>query len=246
MVVYWRQWFSENRGLGYVRRNDPMKLGKVVKSNSHCDYWVQVDDRLDVEPPPDPDRYGFGSFVRFMPKVAHGWAGVVADRDDRAELSGNRPQAVGIVYNSQLFNPQFLSTGPRLASDADALFTPDLIAESRTLLNVVLIGELISPAHGGNYGHGRQGIPRTIVPINAQVYTMEPQEIDQFHRDDRGESQFRYHSVLLRYGGSFANHLTEQVLQELVDLQIFKDTQQRALTTLCREMVWRNTLGSLR
>lgn len=240
-----------------------MQLGKVVKSNSHCDYLVQVNDRFDVNDPPAANRYGFGSFVRLdPPEVGLGYGSGFS--------SANTHPAVGIVYNSQLINPQFLNTGPRLSSDADPLFTPDLIEETRTLLSVVIIGELIPHAmapSGDSVGHregsnsqdsepsprynqqqyGQQGIPRAIVPINAIVSILDHSEIRQFHNDRFGQLQFRYHGLLLRYGGSFASHLTEQILQELVDLQIFQTPeQQRALTTLCREMSWRNTLSTLR
>ncbi|MGA1476426.1 MAG: hypothetical protein ACO4AI_14960 [Prochlorothrix sp.] len=51
--------------------------------------------------------------------------------------------------------------------------------------------------------------------------------------------------MLLRYGGSFATHLTEQVLEELVAFQIFQGAEQRALETLCREMAWKNTMGTM-
>ena len=207
-----------------------MQLGKVVKSNSHCDSLVQVNDRFEVSEPPSPDQYGFGSFVRLEP------------RDPKADP---RPPAVGIVYDSQLLNPQFLNTGPRLSSDADPLFTPDLIEETRTLLSVVLIGELVQSQQDLS-PYGQQGIPRAIVPINAIVSILEEAEIRQFHRDQQGHSQFRYHSILLRYGGSFAPHLTEQILQELFELKIFQNEEQRALSTLCREMAWRNTLSALR
>lgn len=226
-----------------------MQLGKVVKSNSHCDYLVQVNDRFDVNEPPTADSYGFGSFVRLDSPGRQG-----------SDFAPKPSAAVGIVYNSQLINPQFLNTGPRLSSDADPLFTPDLIEETRTLLSVVLIGELIP--HSGDSGnasalrnsqgsefpvyYGQQGIPRAIVPINAIVSILGHSEIRQFHNDRFGHLQFRYHGLLLRYGGSFASHLTEQILQELVDLEIFQTPeQQRALTTLCREMSWRNTLSTL-
>jgi hypothetical protein len=235
-----------------------MSLGKVVKSNSHCDYLVQVNDRFDVNDPPAAHTYGFGSFVRLdSPEVGYS-LGFGARKTLQSA-------AVGIVYNSQLINPQFLNTGPRLSSDADPLFTPDLVEETRTLLSVVLIGELIpysqdskdpsSPDRPDPFAeesdtpayYGQQGIPRAIVPINAIVSLLGQSEIRQFHNDRFGHLQFRYHSLLLRYGGSFASHLTEQVLQELVDLRIFQNpAQQRALTTLCREMSWRNTLGTLK
>ena len=73
-----------------------MKLGNVVKSNSHCDYIVQLDDSMEVSSPPLPDEYGFGSFVKLETHDRH-WA-------------------IGLIYNSQLFNPAYLNTGPRLVS----------------------------------------------------------------------------------------------------------------------------------
>jgi hypothetical protein len=43
-----------------------MRLGKVVKSNSHCDYLVQLDDSMDYMNAPRPDDYGFGTFVQLF------------------------------------------------------------------------------------------------------------------------------------------------------------------------------------
>ena len=34
------------------------QLGKVVKSNTHCDYVVQLDDKIDVDYPPKPMTMG--------------------------------------------------------------------------------------------------------------------------------------------------------------------------------------------
>ncbi|NJN49559.1 MAG: hypothetical protein HC805_07065, partial [Alkalinema sp. RL_2_19] len=129
-----------------------MRLGKVVKSNSHCDYVVQLDDAMDfIGGAPDPDRYGFGTFVKLEdPKPGRHWA-------------------VGLVYNSQLLNPEFNSLGPRLSSEPDPLFTPDMITETRTLLGVILVGHL-EVIKGKQ--HGIQGIPRVVVPVNTAVCTI--------------------------------------------------------------------------
>lgn len=205
----------------------PLELGKVVKSNSHCDYVVQLHDRMSVGHPPQPDDCGFGSFVKLG--------------------NGDRPPIVGIVYNSQLLNPLFLNNGPRLSSEPDPVFSPDLINETRTLLGIALIGTLVQAGPlGSEQLYGEQGIPREVVPVNTPVTCMGREEIYRFHLNGDGRPQFRYYSLLLRYGGSFATHLTEQVLQELIDLQFFAHTEQRALATICRELTWRNTMGSLR
>jgi hypothetical protein len=200
-----------------------MQLGKVVKSNSHCDYVVQLDDGLAVRHPPRPDDYGFGCFVKL-------------DTEDRH-------WAIGLIYNSQLFNPMFLNMGPRLSSEPDPLFTPDLISETRTLLGTVLIGTL-EQQKGQSYGV--HGIPRVVVPVNTPVCTMSQDEIYRFHLNQDLRPQFCYYSHLLRCGGNFASQLTQQVLQELIQGQLFAGPDQRALEVLCRELTWKNTMGAMR
>lgn len=200
-----------------------MQLGRVVKSNSHCDYIVQLDDAMDVSHPPQPEDYGFGSFVKLESPERH-WA-------------------IGIVYNSQLVNPMFLNMGPRLSSDPDPLFTPDLITETRTLLWTVLVGTL---ANQEGIPYGVQGIPSIVVPVNTQVSTLTQLEIHQFHLTVDGQPQFSYYSHLLRSGGTFATQLTQQVLQQIIDAQLFQGADRRALEILCRELAWKNTVNAIR
>lgn len=200
------------------------RLGKVVKSNSHCDYVVQVDDDQEVATPPKAEDYGFGRFV--------------------ALENSDRHWAVGIVYNSQLFNPMFLNSGPRLSSEPDPFFTPDLVQETRTLLGVVLVGCLESKS--GKQRYGNQGIPRVVVPANTPVYGMPPEDVHCFHQTIDGQSQFSYYSHLLSAGGAFATQLAQQVLTELMASSLFPEADRRALTVLCKELTWKNTMGAIR
>ncbi len=199
------------------------RIGKVVKSNSHCDYVVQVDDAQDVVTPPCPEDCGFGQFVSF-------------DND-------SRHWAVGLVYNSQLFNPLFSNLGPRLSSEPDPLFTPDLVQETRTLLGVVLVGTLEGK---GEAAYGVHGIPRVVVPANTSVYKLSPADVYRFHLNQEGRSQFSYYSHLLRSGGLFAAQLAQQVLAELVESELFSGVDQKALMVLGKELSWKNTLGAIR
>ncbi len=200
-----------------------MRLGKVVKSNSHCDYIVELDDEQSRDDSPKPDDYGFGSFVKLDSRERH-WA-------------------VGLVYNSQLFNPMFLNMGPRLSSEPDPIFTPDLISETRTLLWTVLIGTL-EEQNGEPYGI--QGIPKVVVPVNTPVYKMTQDEIHHFHLNQEQRPQFYYYSHLLRCGGTFAAQLTQQVLNELIDSNLFAEVDQRALSILCKELSWKTVMGAMR
>ncbi len=198
------------------------RIGKVVKSNSHCDYVVQVDDAQDVVAPPCPEDCGFGQFVSL-------------DSEDRH-------WAVGLVYNSQLFNPMFLNNGPRLSSEPDPMFTPDLVQETRTLLGIVLVGTLAT----GDQQYGVHGIPRVVVPANTPVYGMDAGAVHHFHLTREGKPQFSYYSHLLRSGGLFATQLAQQVLTELVNSRLFNGVDQKALMVLSRELSWKNTMGAIR
>jgi hypothetical protein len=202
-----------------------MRLGKVVKSNSHCDYLVQLDDTMDFVTAPGPEDYGFGTFVKLEDPERRHWA-------------------IGLVYNSQLLNPAFNQMGPRLSSEPDPLFTPDLITETRTLLWTILVGNFGTTSQGKTYGI--QGIPRVVVPVNTPVMAMSPAEIHQFHQNAEGRSQFTYYSHLLRSGGTFAQQLTHQVLEELVAAAFFDGSEQRALSVLSRELSWKTTMGAMR
>lgn len=197
-------------------------LGRVVKSNSHCDYVVQLDTHNDVESPPQIEDYGFGQFVKF---------------------ESDRHWAVGIVYDSQLFNSSFLNSGPRLTSAPDPIFTPDLIQDTCILLSVVLVGSL---QKGKSNSYGLHGIPRVVVPANTPVCGMETAEVHSFHLSAEGKPQFAYYGHLLRAGGGFAAQLTQQVLSELIATELFSGPDQRALQVLRKELSWKSTIGAMR
>jgi len=200
-----------------------MRLGKVVKSNSHCDYVVELDESRERKVAPQPEDYGFGSFVKLDSRDRH-WA-------------------VGLIYNTQLFNPTFLNMGPRLSSEPDPVFTPDLVTDTRVLLWTVLIGTL-EQDNGSTFGI--HGIPKVVVPVHTEVYTLSEQEVHQFHLNQEGRPQFRYYSHLLKSGGSFAAQLAEQVLLELIAGNLFSEADQRGLKILCKELAWKNTMGAMR
>jgi hypothetical protein len=197
-------------------------LGKVVKSNSHCDYVVQLDTPNDVDNPPQIEDYGFGQFVKF---------------------DSHRHWAVGIVYDTQLFNSAFLNNGPRLTSAPDPVFTPDLVQDTCILLSVVLVGSL---EPGKPHSYGLHGIPRVVVPANTPVCQMKTNEVHCFHLSADGSPQFAYYSHLLRSGGGFAAQLTQQILGELIATELFSGADQRALQVLRRELSWKSTMGAMR
>src|SRR2546423_1843144 len=133
------------------------RIAKIVKSNSHVDYVARVIDELDADEPPAPEDYGFAQFVAVP--LAEG------------------EEAVGVVYDTQLANPDYGSFGPRLSSHAELkVLSPDFLHEQGVLLGILLVGwrsraggaesngekggaGKLNAANGGG-GAGRSDMPR--------------------------------------------------------------------------------------
>src|SRR3989440_8943938 len=97
------------------------KIAKIVKSNSHVDYVARVVDELDADSPPSQEDYGFAQFVSVP--VAEGL------------------EVVGVIYDTELVNPEYGSFGPRLSSRADLkILSPDFLHEQGVLLGILLLG----------------------------------------------------------------------------------------------------------
>src|SRR5688572_10133412 len=134
-----------------------MKIARIVKSNSHVDYVGRVLDGLDTTAVPAPEDYRFARFVT-IPNEAY--------------------TTFGIIYNSQLVNPEYGRLGPRLSSSAEmnAVFSPDLLHEQGVLIGLLLIGAV------DEEGRVNQGVPRSIVPVNSDVFTMSAADVKSFHK----------------------------------------------------------------
>ena len=63
-----------------------MRIGKIVKSNTHVDYVCQVYGPGEIEPSPAPADYAFGTFVR-------------------VGLADSHSYLVGLIYSTILMNP---------------------------------------------------------------------------------------------------------------------------------------------
>ena len=147
------------------------RIAKVVKSNSHVDYVARVIDELDADAPPSPDEYGFAQFVR------------LPVREDE--------EVVGVVYDTQLANPEYGTFGPRLSSHADLkVLSPDFLHEQGVLLGVLLLGWR---GRGAGAGAGERwaahhGVPRRVVPVGQEVFSLTPAEVFDFHRGEIGRA----------------------------------------------------------
>ncbi|MFP5262870.1 MAG: hypothetical protein ACLGJB_13275 [Blastocatellia bacterium] len=194
-----------------------MRIARIVKSNSHVDYIGRVLDRLDSADPPSPEHYQFGQFVAIPcgPTVM-----------------------VGIIYNSQLINPEYGRLGPRLSSSAEmnAVFSPDLVNEQGVLVGLLLVGWVEEG------GVSRQGVPRSVIAVNSEVVTMGDDEVRAFHMGADGRLSLRYYSQVTTHARQFAPQLLLAALDQLEN--IFGDTSKSEIAVLRRTLNWQQVFQS--
>jgi len=197
-----------------------MLIAKITKSNSHVDYFARVLDSLETSVNLSPADYQFGQFVKIK----------VGDEE-----------VVGVIYNSQLINPEYGNYGPRLSTPSrlNTVFSPDYLNEQGVLISILLLG-------WGNGDESRQGVPRVVLPINSHVETMSDAEVRAFHygeRDGNGALQAHYYSHVMTHAGLFAFQLLSAIVDQLERLA---DDQDRArLEVLKKTLAWRQTIGKM-
>jgi hypothetical protein len=193
-----------------------MHIGKTVKSNSHTDYVCQIYGPGEVETPPAPADYAFGTFVCIP-------------------LEGATGPLVGLVYDTVLLNPDFGNLGPRLSPAPDlAVFSPDYLAEKATLVGITAVGVL---APDGTVTHG---VPPLAAQIDALVERMDDSAVRTFHRAPGGGVRLGYAPLLLSLGSPLARYLLLHVVDRLIAL--FPD-QEAHLSVLRGELAWQAMVG---
>ncbi len=193
-------------------------LGKLVKSNTHTDYICQIYGLGEIETPPVPADYAFGTFVRIP-------------------LDDVTPDLVGLIYDTQLFNPDFGNLGPRLSPAPDlAVFSPDYLAEKVTLVGITAVGTL------GTDGNVTHGVPALAAQIDALVERMDDHAVRAFHRAPGGAVRLEYAPLLLSLGSPLARHLLLRVVDRLT---VLFPNQAAHLSVLRGELAWQTMIAPL-
>ena len=198
-----------------------MPIAKLVKSNSHTDYVCQVFGPGEVERPPSPTDYAFGTFVRLP-------------------LDNGGVDLVGIIYDTLLLNPDFGSLGPRLSPTADlAIFSPDYLAEKVTLVGVAAIGIIAASGTLASGSTATHGVPPLAAQIDTLVEGMDDDAVRAFHTGPDGAVWLGYTPLLLATGSPLARHLLIGIIDRLQAL--FPDEGAR-LAVLRGELLWQATV----
>jgi hypothetical protein len=197
-----------------------MLIAKITRSNSHVDYFARVLDSLETSVSLSPADFQFGQFVKIK----------VGEED-----------VIGVIYNSQLINPEYGNYGPRLSTPAklNTVFSPDYLNEQGILISILLLG-------WRNGEENRQDTPRVVLPINSHVETMSGDEVRAFHyggRDGNSALQAHYYSHIMTHAGLFAFQLLSAIVDQLESLADGKDRAR--LEVLRKTLAWRQTIGKM-
>jgi hypothetical protein len=194
-----------------------MKIAKIVKSNSHIDYIGRVFDRLDSDTPPSLEDYRFAQFI------------VIHNLDSTT---------IGVLYNSQLINPEYGRLGPRLSGSQsmNSVFSPDLMDEQGVLIGILLLGWV------DEEGRYCQGVPRSIVPVNSEVFTMSKEDLRSFHSGRDGKLALHYYSQIITHAQRFAPQLLLAILDQLEEL--LGDSSRAEIRLLRRTLNWQQIFQS--
>ncbi|HJR07621.1 MAG TPA: hypothetical protein VJ842_10205 [Pyrinomonadaceae bacterium] len=198
-----------------------IKIAKIVKSNSHVDYIGRVIDRLDADAPPTSEDYGFAQFVSLP----------VADDFE----------VVGVVYDTQLVNPEYGQFGPRLSPASElAILSPDYLNEQGVLVGILLLGW-----RSGTGERAQMSVPRRVIPVGQDVYRMDESQTGEFHRvGGEGRIGLHYYSQVVAHAGAFAVPLVEAILEQLETICTPEERQR--FCVLKRSLAWQRTLGGVR
>ncbi|MFL6231056.1 MAG: hypothetical protein ACJ741_19950 [Pyrinomonadaceae bacterium] len=194
------------------------RIAKIVASRSHVDYVGRVIDRLDAESAPASEDYGFAQFVSLPADEAN--------------------DVVGVIYDTQLVNPEYGSFGPRLSPPAElSVLSPDYLNEQGVVVGVLLLGW--RDAEGAHHA-----VPRRVIPVGQEIFALPGEEVLKFHRDASGTLRLHYYSQVVAHAGAFALPLLEAVLTQL-EAGASAEERQR-FCVLRKSLVWQRTMGGVR
>ncbi|MDQ3818286.1 MAG: hypothetical protein M3362_11505 [Acidobacteriota bacterium] len=193
-----------------------IKIAKIIKSNSHVDYVGRVIDAIDADEPPAPYDYGFGQFVSIP-------------LDDGSEI-------IGVIYNSQLINPEYGNFGPRLSSsEENSILSPDYLNEQGLLVGVLLLG------WRDEKKANHHAVPRRVIPVNQDIFRLEDADVLAFHKGEDGRVRLHYYSQVVTHAGLFSAPLIEAIIEQLEPA--CEQEERQRLCVLKNALIWQRTVG---
>ncbi len=176
------------------------KIGKVIGSNSHIDYTCEIYRKRDKDNPPTPADHSFGQFV-YIEK----------------EIDGKNIHLIGVIYDSQILDPDQGRTGPKLAEPHEQeLFHPSYIEEKMTLAGIALLG--YCEVDDDEFCSNEHCVPPWTIEIDDIVRTLSDKDFLKFHEVD-GEINLGYYQNLMELAGPFGTDLLSKIIDQLKDMK---------------------------
>lgn len=223
-------------------------LGKIVKSDSHISYICQIYGPREADIQPVPADYAFGRFVRIALRSPQSDdMGVIAQTLGKSREPVT--YAVGVIYDTILFNPTYGSLGPRLSNETQVeLFSPDYVSEKAVMVYVMVLGMMETrpvPDHTPAIVSLMHGVPLLSLELGSEIETMTDEEVRTFHffsdgSDDPDGQQPYLHMGYLPHIIAQRSSLLPMVTLRIIDqLEHLFPQHLSLLSIVKRNFAWR-------
>lgn len=203
--------------------DDCLAIGSIVSSNSHMDYTVEIYNETDRERAPTPDECGFGQPV-FV----------------KTAIQGTEYAVMGVIYDTQLVDPDQGRSGPRLAQRDQPQFTPGYVEERTKFAGVALLGTA-EVLEDGTIGSPSHQMPRWTLAVEDVVEQCPSGMVQAFHTNADGGLQIAYIERLLDVAGPLGAEVTMALVERLRDL-FPADEPQRILNVVEKDVRWQSSV----
>ena len=196
-----------------------VRIGSIISSNSHLDYVVEVFKERDCDRPPELHEREFGQPV-FIKKT----------------INGTEHAVMGVIYDTQLVDPDQGRTGPRLAQDDQAQFTPGYIEERTTLTGVALLGTAVI-TEDRTIAEPTHQMPRWTLEVDDTVFHCPDELTIDFHTVE-GQIQLAYIDRLVDIAGDLGAEVIIALIDRLRRMLPDDDQSQRVLDVVEQNIQW--------
>ena len=202
---------------------DDIEIGCIVHSNNHMDYVVEVYRNRDRNRPPEKHEYAFGQPV-YVQQTVQG--------DDYAVF--------GVVYDTQIVDPDQGRAGPRLAAERQDVFTPGYVQEKQTILGVAFLGyAAVEEADDGwKVKDVSHEMPPWTLEVDMLVQELSDDAFLRLHTVD-GDLKLGYYQRLLSTAESFGSEVSLSILKRL--REVTGSETDDMLNVLERNIRWQST-----
>jgi hypothetical protein len=117
------------------------------------------------------------------------------------------------------------------------VLSTDYLNEQGKLIGILLLG-------WRNSSGTHHTVPRNIIPVSQDVYSLPDDQVVAFHNDGTGRIQLHYFSQVIGNAGSFSVPLIESIIEQLEPACSSGDKQR--LCVLRQALMWQRTVGGMR